>query len=310
MKSIFSIFKSGLQKTTTAIVRNIQSVFTGENPWTPEMLDDLEAILIQADLGVQTATEITDDIRERYKRGLIATAEDIRRIASADIRKILEETAAKRPLKLADSAPTVIFLVGVNGTGKTTTTAKLAHLWKKEGKSVMLAACDTFRAGAIDQLQLWGERTGCEVVASKPGADAAAVVFDAVAQAVKHKIDVLLVDTAGRQHTRKTLMDELGKIHRTAAKACPGAPHEVWLTVDASLGTNAVTQAREFGKITPVTGLIVTKLDGTGKGGSLVPITRELGIPVYFTGLGEQMGDLQPFSPEYFADALFAEEPG
>ena len=173
----------------------------------------------------------------------------------------------------------------------------------------MLAACDTFRAGAIDPLKLWGERTGCEVVASKPGSDAAAVVYDAVAQAVKQKIDVLLVDTAGRQHTRKTLMDELGKIHRTAAKACPGAPHEVWLTVDASLGTNAVTQAREFGKITPVTGLVVTKLDGTGKGGSLVPITRELGIPVYFTGLGEQMTDLQPFNPEYFADALFAEEP-
>ena len=196
-------------------------------------------------------------------------------------------------------------MVGVNGSGKTTTTAKLAHLLKQDGKSVLLAACDTFRAAGTKQLEIWGERVGVPVVAGQQHGDAAAVAFDAVKAAISRKVDVLIIDTAGRQHTKKSLMDELGKLKRTIDKACPGAPHEVLLTVDASTGTNALIQAREFGKLCEVSGLLLTKLDGTGKGGVVVAIRHELGYPVYFAGFGEELDDLQPFENKTFAKALF-----
>ncbi len=305
MKSLFSIFKNGLQKTATSLVRGVQSVFTETKPWTAEDFEHLEGLLIQADLGVVTAAELVNDLKERYDRGKIATREDIRRAMAEDVTKILEVAGAGNPFTPAAKPPTVVLLVGVNGTGKTTTAAKLAHLWQQDGLKVMLAACDTFRAAAVEQLVHWGARVNCPVVAGKPNSDPAAVAFDAATRARNEGMDILLVDTAGRQHTRKALMDELGKIARTIAKACPGAPHEVWLTVDAGIGTNAVTQAREFSKIVPLTGLIITKLDGTGRGGSLVPICRELRIPVRFAGLGERETDLQPFRPDFFAQALF-----
>jgi len=303
MKSLFSSFKRGLQRTKTLLVRNIQSLFSGTQEWTPATYDELEAILIGADLGVGVSHRLLGDIRDRYQRGEIGTAEDILRIARTDLAQIL--ATAVQPLRLATGGPTIVLLVGVNGSGKTTTAAKLAHMWQQDGKSVGLAACDTFRAAAIEQLKIWGERVGCPVIAAQHGADAASVAFDAAQAAIARKLDFMIIDTAGRQHTRKGLMEELGKIRRVLDKACPGAPHEVWLVVDGSTGTNALHQAREFTRVADLTGLCLTKLDGTSKGGIVVAIHDELKLPIRFVGLGEAMTDLQPFDPHHFADALF-----
>ncbi len=285
-------------------MRRIQGIVSDTTKWDDDAYEALEAALISTDLGVDISMQLVDDIRDRYQRGIIPTTEDIMSVARKDLERILLQKES-RPVELTADGTTVILLVGVNGSGKTTTAAKLAHLWKQDGKSVMLAAGDTFRAAAIEQLQIWGKRVDCPVIAGKQGGDAAAVAYDATKSALKHKMDLLLIDTAGRQHTRKGLMQELSKIRRTIDKAYPGAPHETWLTVDASLGTNALVQAREFGKLCDLTGLILTKLDGTGKGGVVMAISKELGYPVHFVGLGEQMTDLQPFDPEMFTRALF-----
>ena len=303
MKSLLSIFKRGLQRTTTRLVRSVQAIFTGQRPWTPADYDELEAALIGADLGVAITQRLMADLRDRYERGLVKTADDILQVARADILQVL--STPPPPLRLAASGPTVLLLVGVNGSGKTTTAGKLAHLWKQDGKTVMLAAGDTFRAAAIEQLKIWGQRVDCPVIAGKHGADAAAVAYDAATAAVARQMDFLLVDTAGRQHTRQGLMNELAKVRRTIAKACPGAPHETWLVLDASIGSNALTQAREFSRIAEVSGLVLTKLDGSYKGGIVVAITEELKLPVRFVGLGEAMEDLQPFDPAVFTAALF-----
>jgi fused signal recognition particle receptor len=307
MKSIFSVFKRGLQKTKTSVSRSISSVFTGEKSWSEENFEDLEAMLISADFGVPASLKIVEDIRDRYERGEISTSADIYQVAKNDVTDILNNNSRNIEFAPAGS-PTVILFVGVNGSGKTTTIGKLAATWKKEGKKVMMAACDTFRAAAVDQLKLWGERTDCHVVAAAHGADPSSVAFDAVKSAQARGADILLIDTAGRQHTKKGLMDELGKIHRTIDKVAPGAPHEVWLTVDSSLGANAVNQAREFSKVSKITGLVLTKLDGTGKGGMAVALHQEFGLPVFFVGLGESPDDLQPFNPEFYASALFDQE--
>lgn len=304
MKSVFSIFKHGLQRTKTSLLRQVQGLFADVENWDEETFEDLEAALMSADLGVEMSARLVDDIRDRYERGEIKTGEDVLAVARQDVAETLEKHRTQ-PIKWPDAAPTVILLVGVNGSGKTTTAAKLAHMWKQDGKSPLLAACDTFRAAGIDQVKIWGERLACPVVAGRHGGDAAAAAFDAVTAAQTRNLDVVLVDTAGRQHTSRGLMEELGKVRRTVDKALPGAPHEVWLTVDASTGTNAMMQASEFGKSCEVTGLILTKLDGSGKGGVVVPICEELQYPVRFIGLGEQMEDLQPFDAEYFARALF-----
>jgi fused signal recognition particle receptor len=304
MKSVFNVFKRGLQRTKTTLVRRLQGVFAGIEEWTDEQFDDLEAALIGADLGVSISTRLVDDLRDRYERGLVKTTEDILRVAEDDLIGIMNSHHAP-PINENPDGPTVILLVGVNGSGKTTTAAKLASLFKQDGKSVMLGAGDTFRAAGIDQLKIWGERIDCPVVAGRQGGDSAAVAFDAIQAAQRRNIDVAVIDTAGRQHTRRELMQELEKVHRTAAKACPGAPHEVWLTVDASTGTNALIQAREFGKVCDITGLILTKLDGTGKGGVVVSICSELGHPIRFIGLGEAVEDLQPFDADMFAKAIF-----
>jgi fused signal recognition particle receptor len=220
------------------------------------------------------------------------------------MQKILSRN--NRPIALKPGL-TVIFMVGVNGSGKTTTTGKLAAKWTQEGKKVMLAACDTFRAAAVEQLKLWGNRTGCPVVASSAGADPSSVTFDAIQSAQAKGYDILIIDTAGRQHNKKGLMEELAKMKRTASKIIPDAPHEVWLTIDASVGSNALAQAREFTKYADVTGLILTKLDGTGKGGMAVAIQQQLPLPIFFCGFGEQPEDLQPFDPVMFTDAVFGE---
>ncbi|MCF7854086.1 MAG: signal recognition particle-docking protein FtsY [Candidatus Pacebacteria bacterium] len=304
MTSVFTIFKHGLQRTKTTLVRRIRGAFGDRTTWDEESFEDLEAALLSADLGVDISMRLVDDIRDRYERGEISTAEDILEIAHEDLTRVLVENGICEP-KFQSDGTTVIMIVGVNGSGKTTTAGKLAHQWRSDGKSVMLAACDTFRAAAIEQLKIWGDKVGCPVIAGQRGGDAAAVAYDAASAAGSRGMDVLIVDTAGRQHTRKELMDELAKVRRTLNKACPGAPHEVWLTVDASTGTNALMQAREFGRVCDLTGLILTKLDGSGKGGVVVPICKELGYPVYFVGLGEQTDDLQPFDPDLFARALF-----
>lgn len=302
---ILSRFRHGLQKTRTSLQRRIQGLFTDGTAWDETSYEDLEAALIATDLGVDLSLRLVDDIRNRYKRGQIHTSEDIMDVARIEIRRLL--TAAEPPLsQAADRQPGVVLLVGVNGSGKTTTAAKLAHRWQTQGRAVMLAAADTFRAAAVEQLQVWGRRLDCPVIAGAQGGDAAAVAFDAATAACHRAADYLIVDTAGRQHTRRNLMAELEKIGRTLGKACPGAPHETWLTVDASSGSNALVQAREFGELCHLTGLILTKLDGTGKGGVVVAIRQECGYPVRYVGLGEGLTDLEPFDPALFAEALFA----
>ena len=303
IKSIFDKFKKGLDITRTALSRNIRSIFSSERPWTEDDYEELEAALIQSDLGAQYTTRFVEDIRERYQRGQIKTADDIIQIARDDVVERLK--VESRPINFNSSGPTILLMVGVNGSGKTTTTGKLGKLFSDDGKKVMFAACDTFRAAAIDQLKIWGERIGCKVIHGKPNGDAAAVAYDACKSAIANDIDVLIIDTAGRQHTKKNLMDELAKVQRIIDKALPGAPHETWLVVDGSTGSNGLMQAREFGKATPLTGLCLTKLDGTGKGGIVVAIHEELDLPVRFIGLGEAPEDLQPFNPEHFAEAIF-----
>ncbi len=303
MKSIFAAFKNGLRKTKTSLLRNIGALFSGDKPWTEDDYEMLEASLYAADLGSMVTQRLMKDIRQRYSLGEIKTAEDIIKIAEADI---ISQLGTEQPeINFNKDGLTVIFMIGVNGSGKTTTTGKLANLWKQDGKKVMLAACDTFRAAAVEQLKIWGQRIDCPVVASHHGADAAAVAYDAVTSALSKKMDILIIDTAGRQHTKIGLMNELEKIKRTIDKACPGAPHETWLIVDGSTGTNALMQAREFGKVSDLTGLCLTKLDGSSKGGVVVAIHDEMSYPIHFVGLGEKPEDLQPFDANMFTKALF-----
>lgn len=304
MASIFSIFKRGLEKSATRVTRAFSGLFTGIRAHGAESFDELEALLIAADFGVPAALRITGEIRDRYERGLIATDADLEAVVRSEVETILRRNL--RPLHTAPAgSPTVILMVGVNGSGKTTTIGKLAARLHSEGKRVVLAACDTFRAAAVEQLQLWGERTGCQVVASRHGADPAAVAYDATSAALARGADYLLIDTAGRQHNQKALMDELAKIRRSVQKVYPEAPHEVWLTVDASLGSNVVNQAREFTRTCGVTGLVLTKLDGTGRGGMALALNQEFDLPTFFVGLGEQPDELQPFDPTLYAEALF-----
>lgn len=304
MSSIFSLFKRGLEKTATRVARSITGLFTGVDRWTAGNFEDLEGVLISADFGVSAATGIASELRDLYERGRIATAADI----FGEAAKLVETRLAvcDRAVRFAPSGPTVILFAGVNGSGKTTTIGKLAAKFSGKGKKVMLAAADTFRAAAVDQLKLWGERTGVEVVCGRDGADPAAVAFDAAKAAVERGFDILLIDTAGRQQNRKGLMDELAKINRSVAKACPGAPHEVWLTIDASCGSNALSQARLFSETVPVSGLVLTKLDGSGKGGMAVALASEYGLPTFYAGLGEGVEDLQEFDATAYARGLFA----
>lgn len=307
MKSIFSIFKRGLEKTATKVTRTVTGFFTGIRAHDAASFNELEERLIMADFGVSASLRIVGEIRERYERGAIKTDADLVEVARNAVEEILGRNRSE--IRFAPPGkPTVILMVGVNGSGKTTTIGKLAARWRGEGKKVVLAACDTFRAAAVEQLQLWGERTNSQVISAKHGADPASVAYDATQAALARNADFLLIDTAGRQHNQKGLMDELAKIRRSIEKVYPEAPQEVWLTVDASLGGNVLNQAREFTRTTGVTGLVLTKLDGTGKGGMVVALHQELDLPTFFIGLGEQPDDLQPFSPAYYADALFGRE--
>lgn len=304
MASIFSIFKRGLEKSATKLSRAVSGLFTGVKAHGDASFEELELMLISSDFGVAAARRIVGDIRDRYERGEIATGADLASVTREMVTEILHQH--ERPIHTAaPGSPTVILMVGVNGSGKTTTIGKLASRLVGEGKRVVLGACDTFRAAAVEQLQLWGDRTGAQVVSARHGADPAAVAYDAMSAALSRHADYLLIDTAGRQHNQKDLMDELAKIRRSIAKVCPEAPHEVWLTVDASLGANVINQAREFTRASQVTGLVLTKLDGTGRGGMAVALHQEFELPTFFIGLGEQPEELQPFSPEFYAEAIF-----
>lgn len=304
MASIFSIFKRGLEKSATKVARAVSSLFTGLSAHGAKSFEELELLLISADFGVAAAKRITAAVKDRYDRGLLATDADLVAAARNEVLEILR--SGERSINMAqDGKPTVILFVGVNGSGKTTTIGKLASRLQGEGKKVVLAACDTFRAAAVEQLQLWGERTGCQVVSSRHGADPASVAYDATMAALSRNADYLLIDTAGRQHNQRALMDELAKIVRTIKKVYPEAPQEVWLTVDSTLGANVVSQARQFSETAGVTGLVLTKLDGTGRGGMTVALHQEFDLPTFYVGLGEQPDELQPFNPEFYADAIF-----
>lgn len=302
MISLFSSFQKGLQKTATAIERGISSLFKEVKRWDEASFRTLENALIEADFGPSASAAIVRDVRDRYQRGLLSGSDEILSVAGEDLTAMLEKDA--RPLNMAPEGLTVILMVGVNGSGKTTTAGKLAHRWIREGKKVTLAACDTFRAAAAEQLHLWAERTGAQIVSSRAGADPSAVAYDAVQSALARNADILLIDTAGRQHNKKGLMDELAKMRRIIAKLLPGAPQETLLTLDASIGINAVSQAREFAASSGASALVLTKLDGTGKGGAAVQIQTEFKLPILFVGLGEQPDDLQPFDPRQYASAV------
>ena len=301
--SLFEKFKNGLQKTAVALKRSVGGIFSDTKKWDDAAFAEMENALIAADLGVKGAKQIVATLREEYALGHLNGSDDIRTCTEAGIVKILSESGRKLNMNTA-GGPTVLLVVGVNGSGKTTSIGKLACRLRDQGKKVMLAACDTFRAAAVEQLKLWGERSGAAVVASKQGADPAAVAFDAVKSAIAKDVDFLIIDTAGRQQNRKNLMDELAKLRRIIEKQLPGAPHETLMTVDASLGTNALSQAREFLAVCGASALILTKLDGTGKGGAACAVQQEFKLPVLYIGLGEAPDDLQEFSAEDYAKAF------
>ena len=301
---IFSKFKAGLAKTHAKLTHELKRIVTRSPKLTAESLEEIEHALIAADLGIAMTTQIVAAVKLAYETQGSAGL-DYLAIARQEIEKSLATNNAK--LKELPGSVCVVSIVGVNGTGKTTTSAKLANYFQTQKKSVLLAACDTFRAAAIEQLKLWGTRLKVEVIASAYGSDAASVAHDAVTAALARKADYLFIDTAGRLHTKHNLMQELQKLHRVIGKQLAGAPHEVLIVLDGSTGMNALNQAREFHKAVPLTGLIVTKLDGTSKGGIIVAIHKELGLPIKFIGLGEQPDDLQPFDAKQFAQALFEE---
>lgn len=301
--SLLDRLKQGIQKTRAGLVTKVEDVLLGKKEIDADLLDELEYTLITADLGVQTTTEILEAIRQKVDRHLVNDPSELRTLIREHLLGVLE--ASERPVAVPHEPPLVIMMVGVNGSGKTTTTGKLAARFAAEGKSVTMAAADTFRAAAVEQLEVWAGRTGAGFIRQSQGADPSAVVFDALQAASSRKTGVLLVDTAGRLHTKSNLMAELEKMRRTSARVLPGAPHEVWLVLDATTGQNGLEQARKFTEAAGVTGLILTKLDGTAKGGIVVAITRELNLPIRYIGVGEQADDLLPFEPEKFISSLF-----
>ncbi|MBI5770560.1 MAG: signal recognition particle-docking protein FtsY [Verrucomicrobia bacterium] len=305
MFGLFKKFKEGLAKTVSAIAAKTHGLFGGRKI-DAASVDELEEALITADFGVETADEILAEIKAAYKKDASLHGWQAAAIGAAVLQRVL--AGSEGDLKPAASGPTVIAMIGVNGSGKTTTSAKLAWKLKQEGKTVTLAACDTFRAAAVEQLKTWATRLELEIVASHTGADSAAVAFDAWQAARSRGRDYLIVDTAGRLHTKSNLMEELAKIRRVLQKHDPAAPQHRWLVVDGSLGSNSIEQAKVFHQSFGLTGLVVTKLDGTSRGGAIVGIYRQLKIPIYFLGLGEQAEDLQPFSVENYAKAVFGIE--
>ncbi|MEP6536317.1 MAG: signal recognition particle-docking protein FtsY [Bryobacteraceae bacterium] len=295
--------KAGIEKTRTGLADKLEDALAGKKEIDADVLDELEYALITADIGVKTTTEILDAIKLRVDRRQLGNVQELKGLIREHLLEVLQ--ANDRPMPRVAEPPAVVMVVGVNGAGKTTTIGKLAQRFKDEGRTVLLCAADTFRAAAIEQLEVWGTRTGTDVIRQKTGSDPSAVLFDALHAARARKIDYLIVDTAGRLHTKDNLMAELEKMRRTTQKVIPSAPHEVLLVLDGTTGQNGLEQARKFTESSGVTGIVLTKLDGTAKGGVVVSITRELGLPIRYVGVGEQVGDLLPFDPETFIDSLF-----
>ncbi len=301
--SLLDRLKAGVEKTRAGLVDRIEDVISGRKEIDADLLDELEYALITADIGVRTATEILDQIRVRVDRKLIGDAQELRNLIKQSLLEILQ--ANDRPVPRVAAPPAVVMVVGVNGAGKTTTIGKLARRYQDEGHSVLLCAADTFRAAAIEQLEVWGTRTGVDVIRQQQGSDPSSVVYTALEAARARKVDYVVVDTAGRLHTKDNLMAELEKMKRTVKKLIPDAPHEVLLVLDATTGQNGLEQARRFTETSGVTGIVLTKLDGTAKGGVVVAISRELGLPIRYVGVGEKAEDLLPFDPESFIASLF-----
>jgi len=302
---LFTRLKEGLQRTRQQFANNIANLFLGKKVIDAQLWDELETLLLQADVGVKTTRQLLDGLTERVSRQHIAEPSVLLEALKDTLIELIDKPGlSSRPKPL--DRPAVYLFIGMNGAGKTTTIGKLAHRFLDEGQTLILAAGDTFRAAAIEQLQIWGERNQVPVVAQQAGADSAAVIFDAYASARARGVNVLLADTAGRLHTQQPLMAELQKVKRVLTKQDASLPDEVILIVDASIGQNALVQAREFTKTMGVTGIVLTKLDGTAKGGVIFAIVAELGLPIYYIGVGEGIDDLQVFSAETFVDALFA----
>jgi fused signal recognition particle receptor len=295
--------KSGVEKTRAGLVTRIEETISGRRQIDPELLDELEYALIGADIGVATTAEIIDRIRQRAERHQVNDASELRGLIREHLLEILE-SGQRPPVRVAEP-PAVVLVVGVNGSGKTTTIGKLAQRYRAENRSVLLCAADTFRAAAIEQLEIWGQRTQTEVIRQKPGSDPSAVLFDALQAAKARRTDYVVVDTAGRLQTKANLMAELEKMSRIAARVVPSAPHEVLLVLDATTGQNGLEQARKFTETSGVTGIVLTKLDGTAKGGVVIAIARELNLPIRYVGVGEKAEDLLPFDPEKFIESLF-----
>ncbi len=303
-KGFFKRLREGLSKTRTSIAGRLDRLILGKKEITGELLDELEEILFTSDLGVKTTQELIDIVQEKVARKALQDPNRLKETLRDQILSFLEIPPVEHSMP-EPGQPHVIMVVGVNGVGKTTTIGKAAHLFKEQGKKVMLVAADTFRAAAIEQLEIWGQRVGAEVIKQHSGADPSAVAFDALTAAVSRDFDVVLIDTAGRLHTKKNLMDELQKVHRVIGKRLPGAPHEVWLVLDATTGQNAISQAEMFHEALGITGIILTKLDGTAKGGIVVGISHQLKLPIKYIGIGEKIEDLRPFSPKDFVHAIF-----
>lgn len=300
----FDRLKSGLEKTRKSFAEKIEQVIKGYADIDEEFLDDIEMALLTSDVGVTVTSRLMKDIRTGIKAKEINQPDDLRPFLAQRISSMLNEGTAA--MQLPEKSVGVILVVGVNGVGKTTTIGKLGHFYAAQGKKVLLAAADTFRAAAIDQLEIWGQRAGCEVIKHAEGSDPAAVAFDALQAAKARNFDIVIIDTAGRLHNKGNLMEELRKIYRIIGREVEGAPHETLLVLDATTGQNALNQARVFGEVSDVTGVALTKLDGTAKGGVIVAVKSELGVPVKWIGVGEGMDDLRPFDAEEFAQALFA----
>ena len=298
--NLFSKFTKGLEKTRSGLLGSVGKLLKGRSALGEEELEEIEELLIAGDVG----PELSELLLERLREAAGSSSGDLLDVLRKEVEALLD--GVQREPVSWDARPHVVMVVGVNGSGKTTTIGKLAARYTREGKKVLLAAADTFRAAAGDQLEIWAERAGAQIVRSKPGADPAAVAFDAVQAGQSRGLDVVIIDTAGRLHTKKNLMEELRKVHRVIGKAMPGAPHEVLLVLDATVGQNALAQARHFAEAVGVTGLVGAKLDGTAKGGAILPVVHELGIPPRYVGVGEGVDDLVDFDPKAFAEALFA----
>lgn len=305
MWGFFEKLKEGLSKTRQGFVEKIDRLFLGKKTIDQDLLDELEGLLYEADFGVKTSGQLIEGVQQGLKRGELQEPEKVRDFIKQKILQILKSGEKPLSIDLSKTKPYVVMVVGVNGCGKTTTIGKIAHHYSAQKKKVLIGAADTFRAAAVEQLQIWANRTGADLIKQSKGSDPSAVAFDSIKAAKARDIDLVFIDTAGRLHTKVNLMEELKKVRRIVSRECPGAPHEVLLVLDATTGQNAISQAKLFNDAVGVTGIALTKLDGTAKGGIIVGITEELKIPIRFIGVGEGMDDLKEFSAEEFVQALF-----